>query len=558
MVSKHAVIAAGVLLIVAAIFSSAFDLGLSADSVSATWCSNGAVDAWVSGATPGATAYFSVQTGYSTTSINNPSATVSTSGSAGSTISVSVPQCITGSQLVTVTAQVCEQNAGGCQTQTRKLIVSAQSCAGVQCANTYNTQETKIVYPTPNPTAYCGSAPCGQGQSTIVRQANYPSTLYSAVLERVAAQRCISAHCVRDQLKAGETIALQLFAHNAAAAGTFEVRADSANPSIVATPKSTSFDMARGERTALDFTVAARDGSVPGSYAITFSLWHSGVKLDEFTQWVEVVLGGASSESAKLVLPPGIVLNGCSIPMQVSIPATLYNPGSSQQFAVKAQLQGQTAYSQPIAVAGGASSQFQITFDSTRLSQGDNWLDVSASSSEFEGSGRLNLVVIACATPAQEKLDIRNAFTSISGTRLEVVATVANTGTSQLGNVTGELVGLPSGWTQTSSTPSLAPGQVANLSIAVTSTSSEAAKPILLVKNNGKVLASRDLGTINAQSSNLTGFLVLGDATMVAIIIVLMVLAAAMLFAAANQNKTASHNMNSSRPSATAAHTNLG
>lgn len=542
MVSRNAVIAAGILLMAAAIFSSAFELGLSSDSVSASWCSNGQVEAWVFGATPGANAYFSVETDHSTASIPNPSTTVSSSGSAGAAISISVPQCTTGSQFVTVIAQVCKQG-GACETQGRKLLVNAYACPGVvQCANTYSTGQTKILYPTPAPTAYCGSAPCSEVRSTVVREAYHLPTAYSAVLERVAAQKCISSYCVRDQLKPGETIALQLFARNLGAAGSFEVRADPIISSIVAAPKSVSFEMAAGERTAIDFLVTAREGSVAGSYALTFSLWHSGVKLDELTQWVEVVQGEASSRfPAKLVLPPGAVLNGCNLPPQVALSASLYNQGSNQQFLVNAQLRGQTVYSQSIAAG---ASQFQIVFDSSRLAQGDNWLEVNASSSEFEGSGRINVFVVACSAPSQEKLDVKNVFSSQSGNIIEIVAAVANAGTLRLEKVIGELPGLPSGWTQSSGMLQLAPGQEANLTIAITTSSADAVKPTLVLKNEGRVLATRLLGEINPQNSGgLTGLLFLGDATVTAIIAVLMLSAAALLIAASNQNEASLKNL---------------
>ncbi len=550
--SKHAFLAAGIALIAAALFAHSFDFGVSADSVSASWCSAGTVSAWVAQAAEGSQAHFSAETGYVNTVVHSPSSTISASGSASTEITFNIPECLVGAQYVTLTAQVCPAS-GGCETRSKSVLLNAVACSGSPAAacnsqnsnyNSYarNVQPGAIIAPSPVPLSQCGSTPCYNVLSTMVRGGSYYPAAYSASLERSASFRCLSRPCSGDQALAGEAIALQLWAKNKAAAGSFEVRAYSESPEVTVFPKSVSVDLSRGETQAIDFTARTSPSARPGSHIIVFRLFHNNVELASLAQAIEVTEGTApsASGSARLVIPPAIVLSACQLPQQITAPAKLENDGGSQEFTVSAALRGQQVFSQPIFVNTREKKQFDVLIDARQLATGENTVQVSATSAGFEGSGVISILVLACGGPsAEERLDINGVFANESGNKIVVVASVSNEGSAALNNITGELLGLPEGWKQASETVSIAPRSERNLTIVVLATSSESVSPILAIKSSGKILSTRQLGAINKNSSGgLTGLFIAGvsDEALFATLIALMVIAAVFLFAAAQRN----------------------
>ena len=533
---------AAVLVLLAAAFSNAFELTLSADSVSSNWCSPASLNAWVSGAPEGTTAYFSVESGYSTAVVETPQASVGGSGGAATRIVLYVPQCFIGASDVTVTAQVC---GASCESKRVGVRVNAFPCPEVQCAYVISASSTSVVgtvSPSPNPQAMCGSVPCAEVISTIVREGDYAPTDYRASLERSVSLRCLSSYCSNDQVRAGESLAVQFKARNTGAAGSFEARASVDSSWISFSPKSVSFELSRGESTNLDFTVQAKPGTPSGVYSISVKIWHGGREIDSLTQWVEVI--GEAGGEAKLVIPPEIVLESCNPPEKIIVPASIESSGASQEFEVSASIRGERVFAQRVITEQRISRQFDLLVDYSKLQMGQNLLEVSASSREFYGSGAMRLVLLPCQpTPLPTALPPERSafdFAGQSGNKITIVATVANEGSDYLVGVNGELSGLPSAWNYSSALINVAPKSERNLTLIALATTPETVSPVLVIKSGDKIISVRQLGELNKQAS-LTGFLVtVTSENLVGVFLVMAALAAGLLYLAAKNKEEAS------------------
>ncbi|GEM_PF-2303370 len=213
----------------------------------------------------------------------------------------------------------------------------------------------------------------------------------------------------------------------------------------------------------------------------------------------DVVIGRASAcidardiFHARLSVPSRVDALACQLtPVDVQV----QNDGTADQTFV---LLGKGVQPVSVHVPAGQSAQVTFQLNASLLRPNENVLGITAQGQETSGTAFVIVNVVSCA------LQVITIPVNLQPETLSWTVRVQNDQDTPLRNVTLQVSGIPSTWTQVSDSVDVAPHSSKELSVNVTRTTEEGANPVVHVLSDGRQIAQHPVGPV-AQGPSLTG-----------------------------------------------------
>lgn len=388
---------------------------------------------------------FSANTGQLTGYFDTPSATLQPFQSASTTLYFNAPDDLKGTQDVYVTAQAC--NASSCSSQQLRQRVFLNPCK----------TPTRFAQ-APNDNLVL------QKPSLYFAEYDYP-TEYSVLLRLPkACQKAV----------VGQHSRIKASLQNTGAAATYDLEVAGEVGVTNAELSRNYLSLARSE--AKDFYLDVTPEK-SGVYYVAIRAKQNQGAVDE----QDLCLDVQDFFEAVLTTPTSLSVKSCET---VQLNASLKNTGTTTDTYYLQTNKGEVDREQVELDAG------KETIVSVWLQPSDGEVQVRAvSKSGLEGKAVTKLEVTPCNVPVTVVQPAEPTTLSI---------TVQNTLDTPLENVTIELVGIPAAWKYEAENATTIPARSnKTLSLKLTQTSAEeAASPALIVKSNGKPVATKQLQAI--------------------------------------------------------------
>jgi len=471
-------------LVLFASIGSALALNIESDSAS-IYGTTGSVFVWLVNDAGEKSVAFSADTGILNSYFDDAFVTLPSYGAKGTRMHFSAPDCARGPWDVLIKAQVTDSN-GVQQTLSKRLRVFAYPSGNCPYHMSINTSEP----------AFTGGVSTGDGslvQSRLKLASYFDPTTFDVSLDAGACKL----------VKQGQFVRQRVWVSNRGAAGTFELRlvgpyVEKLNAGL---SKST-VSLQRGEVKEI-FVEATPSHSSHGRLFASVQAFYGGMTIAQ----EDVCFDMDDYYDGFVILPSALNAKSCE---PLSFEGILFNNGTSDDVYSISTSKGRVAIPQ-FSLEAGSNAAFRITIlpEEWKRVGGDNIVSISVNSDRSPhvgGSGDVLIKVAPCVEPVAA---VQVQQTEQKDDLFKFVVRVQNDFDYALENVTIEMDGIPPSWQVLSDTGIVVPaGETRDVAVWLRqSTEEEAAAPVVLVKNNGTVVAQQNLAKIPARASSLTGFI---------------------------------------------------
>lgn len=422
------------------------------------------------------------------------------SGSKGTWLHLSAPLCFRGVQRVPVSADVCDAN-GSCTKLQKTLLVSASPAE--RCVN----YDNGVLVVNGNP--FDKGRTYGDGSlvdSTIAYSSYFDPTDFSVEVQG-------SVLCPK--VRPGDSATQKFSILNRGAGSSFDLRIVDYEDGVSGLVSPSKVSLYRGEIEEVGVTVSPQMISGGRRY-LSLQVMRGGQIIAEKPVCVDV----QDIVESKVSLPARVSGKQCE---DITFQGVVENTGTIEnafQLFVPDKASVSPDY---LTVSPGEKGVFSITIPANSLQPGKSDFVVTAKTSLHGQAGQATVVVDAasCSLPAPAETSVSQKDNVWSAT-----VGVENSFDSTLNDVWATIVGIPASWTVNSTrVASIAPGDKANVTVALTQNSNEeAASPELVVYSGSTIISRKPLQAIKAAGT--TGLFTLTSLSSNALTILLLILLA--------------------------------
>jgi hypothetical protein len=361
------------------------------------------------------------------------------------------------------------------------------------------------------PGTYSGQDGSYQLQSYVESQAFFDPAQYSVDVKLDSDQVGVTAF-------PGQLSRMRVMLINKGAAGSFDLMAISGDENAAVTVINTPVTLLRGEAKTVFVDIQPASRIQAGRYWFTFEVLSQGYVVKEREMYFDV----QDKFDAVIKINSPITVTQSTTP--VKIQATIQNTGTAKDTYVLSTKNAFASVPQRITLNGGDRATFDITLDTSKMTQGENLLEIRAESDKVQGAGTAKIILEKAQTPITSiDIDLKNTYGQ------------------DLDSVTVSIEGIPSTWEVIKPLPfALRAGETKTISVQIKqATNEEAANPVLVVKNGATVLERRPLPAIKA-AGGLTGLFTAGANVSTAAILIIAALIIAAFYARQKEQRAKS------------------
>jgi len=439
----------------------------------------------------------------------SPFVTIDRDGAKGTYFYVSAPDCMRGAQTVHVRSRVCDY-AGVCKNYYTQLTVDvtpAKSCRVMVNASyeppQYYEPMPPSCAPCPECVSDCNSRSSGGccNESVTVSMDNgyvqYSTVTYSRFYDPTEFEVRVSGADGCKAMRAGEWARVPLTLKNYGAAGTFDLRLIGDKDKVNAVLSNNYASLVRNglQEVFVDVQPSRMQG---GRYWTTLQMMKDGVVVAEKDVCVDV----EDVKEARVFMPSSVKASACDAAV---VKGTVQNTGTdSETFSLLTAGFASVTPSE-VTLKPGEQAEFSVQLDTGKLeSNAFALLKVGAfdaETGELRGEANASVFVESCAAAGGI-----NASAQQEADFVKLVVEIDNPQPKALENVTVEVLNLPQGWQVLSEGGfSVQPNAKRNATVWIRPSSGDEASPLVVVKSNGQIVATKELPKIRGNAGGLTG-----------------------------------------------------